>query len=59
MKMNEIRVLAKAKGINSVGKTKEALIRGIQSAERNRDCFNRGESAMCGQSTCAWRTDCK
>ena len=59
MKMNEIRILAKAKGINSVGKTKEALIRGIQTAERNRDCFNRGESTTCGQAACVWRIDCK
>jgi hypothetical protein len=59
MKMTEVRTAAKAKGINSVGKTKESLIRAIQVAEKNRDCFNRGESQSCGQAACAWRSDCK
>jgi hypothetical protein len=59
MKMAEIKTVAKAKGLNAFGKTKEALIREVQKAERNRDCFNRGESAHCGQARCAWRTDCK
>jgi hypothetical protein len=59
MKVAEIKTVAKAKGVNPVGKTKESLIREIQKAERNRDCFNRGESDACGQTVCAWRTDCK
>jgi len=59
MKMAEIRSCAKEKGINPVGKTKETLIRAIQAAEKNRDCFNRGESTACGQIGCAWRSDCK
>lgn len=59
MKMPEVQSLAKKAGINPFGKTKEALIRSIQKAESNRDCFNRGESPTCGQIRCAWRTDCK
>ena len=59
MKMAEIRSCAKEKGINPVGKTKETLIRAIQAAEKNRDCFNRGESTACGQIGCAWRSDYK
>jgi len=59
MKMLEIRVRAKVLGINSIRKGKEALIRGIQQAEGNRDCFNRGESQTCEQLACAWRSDCK
>ena len=59
MKITEIRTLAKAKGVNAFGKTKEVLIRAIQIAEKNRDCFNRGESAACGQTACAWRSDCR
>jgi hypothetical protein len=57
--MTEIRSLAKAKGVNSFGKTKADLIRAIQTAEKNRDCFERGQSAACGQDACAWRADCK
>lgn len=59
MKMAEIKTVAKSKGVNFVGKTKEALVREVQKAEHNRDCFNRGESDACGQPGCSWRTDCK
>jgi hypothetical protein len=58
MKMTDIRATAKAKGLNPVGKNKEALIREIQRAEKNRDCFNRGESKTCSQTLCTWRSDC-
>ncbi len=59
MKMSEIVVIAKTKGMNPFGKKKVDLIRGIQKAENNRDCYNRGESTTCGQAGCAWRVDCK
>jgi hypothetical protein len=59
MKITEVRTLAKKKGVNPVGKSKETLIRAIQAAEHNRDCFNRGESTRCGQPNCAWRVDGK
>ena len=59
MKMAEIRSYATKKGVSPVGKTKEALIRAIQRAENNRDCFNRGESTTCGQEACSWRSDCQ
>ncbi|MGB2753750.1 MAG: SAP domain-containing protein [Phycisphaerae bacterium] len=58
MKIQEIRVRAKALGINGNRKSKEALIRKIQQAEGSRVCFNRGESQTCGQLACAWRSDC-
>ena len=59
MKMQAVRARAKALGINGNRKSKETLIRGIQQAEGNRDCFNRGESQTCGQLACAWRSDCR
>jgi hypothetical protein len=59
MKMAEVVSIAKAKGLTAFGKKKEELIRRIQLAENNRDCFNRGESKTCGQTACAWRGDCK
>jgi hypothetical protein len=59
MKIQEIRVRAKALGINGNRKSKESLIREIQQTEGNRDCFNRGESQACGQLACAWRSDCR
>ncbi len=59
MKMEVVRAHAKSLGITSIRKGKEQLIREIQLAENNRDCFNRGESTTCGQDQCAWRSDCK
>jgi hypothetical protein len=59
MKMGEVRAHAKSLGITSIRKSKEQLVREIQLAENNRDCFNRGESTTCGQDLCAWRVDCK
>ena len=59
MKLAEVRAIAKSKGIISFGKTREALVREIQRTERNRDCFNRGQSTSCGQARCAWREDCR
>ncbi|HUU09276.1 MAG TPA: SAP domain-containing protein [Phycisphaerae bacterium] len=59
MKMAEVQRIAKSKGVKSTLKSKEALVREIQRAENNRDCFNRGERDACGQETCAWRVDCK
>jgi hypothetical protein len=59
MKMAEVISVAKQKGLTSFSKKKQDLIRAIQVAEKNRDCFNRGESTTCGQKACTWRTDCK
>jgi hypothetical protein len=59
MKMREIQNRAKTLGLKFVGKSREALVRDIQRAEGNRDCFNRGESQTCGQAACAWREDCR
>ncbi|HUU89799.1 MAG TPA: SAP domain-containing protein [Phycisphaerae bacterium] len=59
MKMAEVRSHAKQMGIKSVRKTKETLIREIQRAESNRDCYNRGERDTCAQEACAWRAECR
>ena len=59
MKQADIRSRAKRMGISPFGKSKEMLIREIQRAENNRDCYNRGESTTCGQVGCTWRDDCK
>lgn len=57
MKMQEIRQKAKQFHIPSFGKTKESLIREIQLAEGNFDCF-RTASDFCDQWTCCFRTEC-
>jgi hypothetical protein len=57
VKMQEIRILAKNLGVNSFGKTKAALIREIQRAEGNFDCFGSAEN-HCDQVDCCFRALC-
>ncbi len=59
MKLDEIRGIAQQLGIKT-GKTKKAeLIRAIQSAERNEQCFETWKADCCGQDDCLWRGDCR
>lgn len=57
MKMQDIRVMAKALGINSFGKKKAVLIREIQLAEGNFDCFDTADG-FCDQQDCCFRALC-
>ncbi|SMC18126.1 hypothetical protein SAMN02746041_00466 [Desulfacinum hydrothermale DSM 13146] len=57
MKMQEVRIKAKALGINSFGKKKVDLIREIQRAEGNFDCFGRAQG-YCDQWDCCFRDAC-
>ena len=57
MNMQEVRLMAKKYGINSFGKSKENIIREIQTAEGNFACFG---SALdyCDQVQCCFRSIC-
>lgn len=58
MKMQEIRAKAKGLGIkNTFGLKKGELIRRIQRAEGNFDCFGTAED-YCDQFQCCFRDDC-
>jgi hypothetical protein len=58
MTMKDIREIAKQKGIK-VGKVKKnELIRSIQKAEGNFDCFGTANLGDCTQVDCMWRSDC-
>ena len=57
MKMQEIQVMAKKYAINSFGKTKAGLIREIQVAEGNFDCFGTA-NGYCDQIGCCFRSIC-
>ena len=57
MKMQHVRIMAKQYGINSFGKTKGNLIREIQRAEGNFDCFGTVVN-YCDQSGCIFRSIC-
>ncbi|MDD2853821.1 MAG: Rho termination factor N-terminal domain-containing protein [Desulfuromonadaceae bacterium] len=54
MKLEEIKAIAQQYGIK-VGKMKKSeLVRAIQSAEGNMQCFETGNVATCGQTGCRW-----
>jgi hypothetical protein len=56
MKLQEIKTMAKNMGITPVSKKKDELVRAIQKAEGNIDCF--GTKEVCDQANCLWRGDC-
>lgn len=56
--MTEIRSAAKSLGIPSFGRSKMDLVRAIQAAEGNFDCFGTAESGYCDQTGCRWHADC-
>ncbi|MBI4689148.1 MAG: SAP domain-containing protein [Nitrospirae bacterium] len=57
MKIQKIKVIAKAKGIKSENLEKPELIRSIQKAEGNFDCYG-AATGFCDQANCMWREDC-
>lgn len=58
MKIQELRIIAKARGIRTARMRKADLIRAIQRAEGNFDCFGSPGEGSCDQLNCAWREDC-
>jgi len=57
VKMPELRNMARDLGVNSFGKRKDDLIREIQLAEGNFDCFG-SAAGFCNQWTCKFRSLC-
>lgn len=58
MKLNSLRLSARAHGINPAKLPKVELIKQIQRAEGNFDCYASATTGHCDQSDCAWRDDC-
>jgi len=59
MMIQDIRKIAKKKGINAEKMNQTALIRAIQKAEGNNTCFATASVQTCGQMNCLWRAECK
>ena len=57
MNTSEIQAKAKALNIKSFGMKRDELIRSIQRAEGNFDCFG-SASGYCDQTGCTWRPLC-
>jgi len=58
MQMTEIKTIAKQYGVKVSKLKKTELIKTIQLAEGNIDCFATPAVDSCGQETCLWRSDC-
>lgn len=59
MKIEEIREIARQRGLKTGKMKKVEIVRSIQDAEGNPTCFDTGKSEECGQANCLWREDCK
>ena len=57
MIMKEVQEMARRMGVKPRGKTKPVLIREIQRAEGNFDCFGSAVD-YCDQSMCSFYEDC-
>ncbi len=58
MTLKEIKDMAKEKGVKVGKMKKDEIIRSIQKAEGNFDCFGSAASGECTQEACLWRPDC-
>jgi len=58
MNVRDIKEIAKAKGVKVGNMKKENIIKSIQVAEGNYNCFGTARSGECSQVDCLWRTDC-
>ena len=59
MTMDELRMIARERGIKSGKLKKSDLIRAIQREEGNSDCFGKESSTACSQAGCLWHGDCQ
>jgi hypothetical protein len=57
MNWNEIRKRARSAGIATRNRKKTDLVRAIQLAEGNFDCFGRS-AGYCDRWDCVWRGEC-
>ncbi len=58
MELNEVKRIASRHGIKTGKMKKPEIIRSIQRAEGNFDCFGSANSGECNQADCLWRKDC-
>ncbi|BCR06817.1 SAP domain-containing protein [Desulfuromonas versatilis] len=59
MTLEQIRKIARQRGVAPSRMKKAELIRAVQHAEGNYSCFETGQAAACAQQECLWRQDCQ
>ena len=57
-KLQEVRTIARRMGIDTRNVTLTELIRAIQRAEGNNDCYMSAQALTCDQTNCLWREVC-
>ncbi|HSD97064.1 MAG TPA: hypothetical protein VLB06_07970 [Sulfuricaulis sp.] len=58
MKIQRVREIARAQGLDPGQAGKGELIKAIQIKEGNFDCFATAYGGVCDQTGCRWREDC-
>lgn len=58
MKLDQVRTIARSRGIHPGKLTRAELIKSIQSEEGNFTCFASAARGECDQEGCLWREDC-
>jgi hypothetical protein len=58
MKLEDVRSIAKSRGILPGKLSKTQLIKLLQAGEGNFDCFATAHDGVCDQMSCLWRNDC-
>lgn len=58
MEMEEIRAIARSRGVAPGGMGKTGLVRAIQRAEGRVDCYGTATQLECEEEDCLWREDC-
>ncbi len=58
MLKEQLRAIANELGVATGRLTKAELVRQIQRAEGNFDCFGSAIDAQCDQIACRWREEC-
>ena len=59
MLIKKIKEIAKKNGVTAGKMNKTELIKSVQMAEGNSDCFATMHVNDCNQINCLWRADCK
>jgi hypothetical protein len=58
MKLEDVRSIAKTRGVHPGKLSKTELIKSLQADEGNFDCFSTAYGGECDQVGCLWREDC-
>jgi len=58
MDLQLVREIAAQRGLDAAALDLCGIVRAIQGAEGNEQCFATGESRECEQSGCLWRDCC-